>query len=201
MMRENEVVKDYNIELQQLFVEFIANDKDLFVRVNNILDSTYFDRGLRKTVDFIKEHAANHSALPTHQQIEAVTGLKLSGLGDQINEKHTDWFIDEFEQFCKHKALESAILKSTDLLEKGEFGAVEKLVKDAVQLGLTKHLGTDYWEDPAERIQRVRDSRGAISTGWKSIDFPLYGGFNLGELNIFAASSGGGKSLFLQNLA
>ena len=29
----------------------------------------------------------------------------------------------------------------------------------------------------------------------------LYGGFNRGELNIFAAHPGGGKSLFLQNLA
>ena len=62
-------------------------------------------------------------------------------------------------------------------------------------------MGTDYWDNPAERIQRVRDQRGAASTGWATIDFPLYGGFNQGELNIFAASSGGGKSLFLQNLA
>jgi len=34
-----------------------------------------------------------------------------------------------------------------------------------------------------------------------SIDYYLYGGFNRGELNIFAGSSGVGKSLFLQNLA
>ena len=109
--------------------------------------------------------------------------------------------LDEFEQFCKHKALESAILKSTDLLEKSEYGAVEKLVKDAVQLGLAKHMGTDYWADPAGRIEKVRNSRGGTSTGWKDIDQKLYGGFNRGELNIFAAASGGGKSLFLQNLA
>jgi len=200
-MRDNTEVKEYNLELQTLFVEFIAQDKDLFVRVNGILDSQYFDRGLRKTVDFIQEHAAKHGALPTTQQIDAVTGVKLVGVGDKVNERHIDWFIDEFEQFCKQKALEGAILKSTDLLEKGEFGAVEKLVKDAVQLGLAKHMGTDYWDNPGERIQRVRDSRGAVSTGWATIDFPLYGGFNRGELNIFAASSGGGKSLFLQNLA
>jgi|TARA_R110002074_G_scaffold166179_6_gene326581 KaiC/GvpD/RAD55 family RecA-like ATPase len=200
-MRDNTEAREYNLELQTLFVEFIAHNKDLFVRVNGILDSAYFDRGLRKTIEFLQEHAAGHGALPTAQQIEAVTGVKLVGVGDKVNERHIDWFIDEFEQFCKQKALEGAILKSTDLLEKGEFGAVEKLVKDAVQLGLTKHMGTDYWDNPAERIQRVRDQRGAASTGWATIDFPLYGGFNQGELNIFAASSGGGKSLFLQNLA
>ena len=58
-----------------------------------------------------------------------------------------------------------------------------------------------YWLDPGARIEHVRNSRGSTSTGWKGIDHKLYGGFNKGELNIFAAASGGGKSLFLQNLA
>ena len=111
------------------------------------------------------------------------------------------WLIDEFETFCRHKALEGAILTSADLLEKGEYGPVERMIKDAVNIGLAKHMGTDYWENPAERIERVRNQRGGTSTGWKDIDNKLYGGFNRGELNIFAAPSGGGKSLFLQNLA
>jgi len=191
---------DYNVEMQKLFVEFLAQDQDLFVRVNGILDAEYFDRTLRKSVDFIRNHANEYGALPTLQQITATTGTELSGIPN-VDDRHKKWFIDEFEQFCKHKALESAILKSTDLLEKSEYGAVEKLVKDAVQLGLAKHMGTNYWDDPAGRIERVRNSRGGTSTGWKDIDQKLYGGFNRGELNIFAAASGGGKSLFLQNLA
>ena len=194
------MASDYNVELQKLFVEFLAQDQDLFVRVNGILETDYFDRSLRKSVDFIREHANDYGALPTLQQISAATNTELAGIPD-VDDRHKKWFIDEFEQFCKHKALESAILKSTDLLEKSEYGAVEKLVKDAVQLGLAKHMGTDYWESPAERIERVRNQRGGTSTGWKAVDQKLYGGFNRGELNIFAAASGGGKSLFLQNLA
>lgn len=195
------MAEEYTLELQKLFVEFLAQDQDLFVRVNNILDSEYFDRTLRKSVEFIRVHAEQYGALPDQAQLKATTGLELQGLGDKIDDRHKKWFVDEFEQFCKHKALEGAILKSTDLLEKGDFGAVEKMVKDAVQLGLAKHMGTDYWESPAERIERVRNQRGGTSTGWKAIDQKLYGGFNRGELNIFAAASGGGKSLFLQNLA
>jgi len=194
-------IKEYTLELQTLFMEFLAHDKDSFVRVNGILDPEYFDRSLRKTVTFIQSHADNYGALPEKPQIEALTGLKLQGLGDAIDDRHKEWFVDEFETFCKHKALEAAILKSADLLENGEFGSVEKLIKDAVQIGLAKHLGTNYWESPAERIERVRNQRGGTSTGWKTIDHKLYGGVNRGELNIFAAASGGGKSLFLQNLA
>jgi hypothetical protein len=192
--------KEYTLELQKLFVEFMAHDQDLFVRVNGICNSEFFARELRKTVEFIQDHANEYGALPTHEQIVATTGLELQSLKD-IDPRHHDWFINEFETFCKHKALESAILDSTDLLEQGEFGAVERMIKDAVGIGLAKHMGTDYWENPMERIERVRNQRGGTSTGWTEIDKKLYGGFNRGELNIFAAPSGGGKSLFLQNLA
>lgn len=191
---------DYTPELQKLFLEFLVQDQELFVRVNGILEAEYFDRAFRKTVTFLKEHASEYHAQPTLEQVRAVTGVELQRIED-IDSRHQEWFVEEFQKFCKYKALEAAILKSTDLLEKHEYGAVEKLVKDAIQVGLASHLGTDYWESPAERIELVRQNRGGTSTGWKSIDRKLYGGVNRGELMIFAAASGGGKSLFLQNLA
>jgi len=193
--------KEYTVELQQLFIEFLAQDKDLFLRVNNILEASYFDRSLRKTVQFLQDHVASYGALPTPDQIKALTGIKLAGIGDTVDDRHKSWFIDEFETFCKHKALEAAILQSADLVEKGEFGEVERIIKEAVQVGLAKHMGINYWDDPKERINAARHERAGTSTGWKSVDYKLFGGFNPGELNIFAAASGGGKSLFLQNLA
>ncbi len=191
--------EDYTLDLQKLFLEFMVHDQDLFVRVNGICEASYFDRDLRKGVEFVKSHANEYGALPKLEQISAKTQISLDPMKD-IDDRHKSWFIDEFEKFCKHKALEAAILKSTDLIEKSDYGAVEKIIKDAVQIGLAKHLGTDYWASPGERIEHVRNQRRATSTGWKDIDRHLYGGFNRGELNIFAAASGGGKSLFLQNL-
>ena len=192
--------KDYNLEMQKLFLEFLAHDQELFVRVSGIIENDFFDRTLRKTVEFVREHAGKYNALPSPEQIKATTGTELAGLSKEVDDRHKEWFIDEFEQFCQHKALEKAILSSADMLEKGQYSTVEKLIKDAVQVGLAKHMGTDYWESPSARIEKVRSQRGGISTGWKDIDNKLYGGFNRGELNIFAAASGGGKSLFLQNL-
>ena len=46
----------------------------------------------------------------------------------------------------------------------------------------------------------LKDNNGQVSTGWKTLDKKLFGGFNRGELNIFAGGSGAGKSLFLANL-
>ena len=39
--------------------------------------------------------------------------------------------MNEFETFCRHKALEKAIIESTDLLEKQDYGTVENKIKDA----------------------------------------------------------------------
>jgi replicative DNA helicase len=116
-------------------------------------------------------------------------------------EGHNDWFMLEFEGFTRRNELERAILKSADLLEKGEYDPVEKLIKDAVQISLTKDMGTDYFEDPRARLMALKDNNGQVSTGWANLDRKLFGGMNKGELNIFAGGSGSGKSLFMQNLA
>jgi replicative DNA helicase len=75
------------------------------------------------------------------------------------------------------------------------------MIKDAVQVSLAKNLGTDYYTEPAERLRNLKTLNGGTSTGWQTMDSKLFGGFNKGELNIFAGGSGAGKSIFLQNLA
>ena len=91
-------------------------------------------------------------------------------------------------------------LESADLLEKGEYGPVEDLVKKAVQIGLQKDLGIDYFKEPKQRLLALKSNNGQVSTGWETLDKKLFGGFNKGELNIFAGGSGAGKSLFLANM-
>jgi len=108
--------------------------------------------------------------------------------------------MDEFESFTRHKAIERAIIASADLLEKHNYGEVETLIKAAVQIGLARDMGTDYFEDPRGRLMGLKDKNGQISTGWPCMDRKLFGGMNRGELNIFAGGSGAGKSLFLANL-
>ena len=194
-----EEIKDYTPELQKLFVETLISDTDTYSRCQSILNHTYFEQPFLDCVQFIKKYTDQYGKIPDPEKIHATCGVKLEII--QTPKDHVTWFLDEFEQFCRHKALTDAILTSTDLLEKNQFGAVEAIIKDAVGVGLAKNLGTDYYENPADRLTILRDRDGRTTTGWKSIDKKLYGGFNKGELNIFAGGSGAGKSLFLQNLA
>ena len=194
------MAKEYSVDTQRLFLEMMLQDSESYVRVQNIFNPENFDRTLQPAAKFIQEHTDKHKTLPDKKQIEAVTKVKLESI-DDINTGHYDWFLEEFEGFTRRQELERAILKSADMLEKGNYGPVEKIVKDAVQISLTKDMGIDYFEDPKARLTSLKDKNGQVSTGWTNLDKPLYGGFNKGELQIFAGGSGSGKSLFMQNLA
>jgi KaiC/GvpD/RAD55 family RecA-like ATPase len=191
---------DFSTEMQKLFLEFLQSDPDLFVKCNTITQIDFFEHKFRPVIKFMKEYHDEYSGIPTISQISAKTGVSLSNITD-IQENERNWFLDEYETFCRYKALEKAILASTDKLEKKEYGAVEQLIKQAVSIGLTKDLGMDYWNDPKKRLEDIKETKPAISTGWKTIDTVLYGGFERGTLNVFAAPSGHGKSLMLQNIA
>ena len=194
------MLKDYGLDVQRLFLEMMLQDAESYVRVQNIYNPENFDRSLRPAAEFIKKHVNDHRTMPVLEQINAATGLKLNHIPD-LNEDHFSWFMGEFEAFTKRQELERAILKAADMLEKGEFDPVEKLIKDAVQISLTKDMGTDYFNDPKARLEKYFNSGGQVSTGWPSVDKLLYGGFSRGELNIFAGGSGSGKSLVMMNIA
>ena len=194
------MLKDYSPEVQKLFIDFMLADAQNYVRVQNIFNVENFHRTLRPTVDFIKEYSDQYKSLPDPVQLKAATEYSATPIPD-ISESHVQWFLTEFEKFTKRKEIERAIGKAVDLLEKGEFDPVEKLIKDAVQISLTKDMGTDYFADPKGRLTKLKDRSNQVTTGWRDLDSLLYGGFNKGDLQIFAGGSGSGKSLVMQNLA
>jgi len=194
------LLKDYNIEVQKYFLRLMVTNSELYTRVMNIMNPDNFEKSLRPVAAFIKEHSDKYNVVPDPTQLSAATGISIEPITEMID-GHNEWFLDEFEAFTRRQELERAILKSADLLEKGEYDPVEKLIKDAVQISLQRDMGMDYFADPRGRLMQLKSNNGQNSTGWPSMDRKLYGGFNRGELQIFAGGSGSGKSLFMQNLA
>jgi archaellum biogenesis ATPase FlaH len=193
------MIKDYGYEVQKLYLELMLADAEVFVRCQGIFDHTLFDRKLQDAAEFVNEYAKSYNVLPDFDMVNASCRTALKKPED-VKEGHLDWLMDEFESFTRHKALERAILASADLLEKHNYGEVEALIKEAVQIGLARDMGTDYFADPRGRLMGLKDKNGQVTTGWATMDRKLFGGFNRGELNIFAGGSGAGKSLFLANL-
>lgn len=203
-MKENENasdISDYSTEIEDLFISFMMSKPDLFVRCKGILKSQYFDdKQNRDTVAFIESYSVDFSKIPSLEEIKAVTRKDVKILEDKVAQQDL-WFLREFEKFCQHKSLRDAILSSPELLDEGRYGEVLAIIKASVEIALVKDLGLDYYLNPRERLEALKDNKGQVSTGWKTVDEKLYGGFNNGEITIFAGQSGSGKSLFLQNLA
>ena len=201
MSEHSDEVIEYTKEIEDLFVNFMVSKPDLFVRCKGIIRSSYFDdRKNRDAIAFIETYSTDFSKIPALEQIKAITGKDVHIMQLEA-EVHENWFLREFEKFCRHKALREAILSSPDLLNEGRYGEVESAVKSAVQIALVKDLGLDYYADPRARLEALRENKGQVSIGWKTVDEKLFGGLNRGEITIFAGQSGAGKSLFLQNIA
>ena len=190
---------DYGYDIQKLYLEMMIADAATFVRCQSIFDHTLFDRKLQKAAEFINSYVEEYNIMPSYEIVNAATNSKFEPALN-LQEEHFDWLLADFETFIRHKGLERAIVESSDLLEKGEYGPVEDIIKRAIQVGLQKDMGTDYFASPRDRLMKIKDKNGQVSTGWKTMDDKLFGGMNRGELNIFAGGSGAGKSLFLANL-
>lgn len=190
---------DFSEEKQKLLIEHMLCEEQIYQRAANIIDPTYFDKALQPSMKYIMEHAEEFTALPTFKQIEVETGMKFEKI-DILRENDVEWALDNLEKFCKRQAIVQAVWKSPEYIEDGNYGKVEAMVKEALEISLQKDLGIDYFHDPKERLKAMLLNT-LVPTGWEELDRNLYGGLNRGEITIFAGASGAGKSLFLQNIA
>ena len=201
MAKEQEdEIKEYGEDKQKLLIDVLLSSEEVFARCQNILDSKYFVNKYRPSMRFILKYANEFKVLPKFEQVNAETGGEFTKI-DNILVQHQDSFLKEIEEFCKNRALADAVTSAVALIEKGNYGEVEKRVREAILISLQNDLGTNYYADPRERLLKIKDKNGQISTGWKTVDEKLYGGVNRGEITIWCAGSGVGKSLFLQNMA
>jgi KaiC/GvpD/RAD55 family RecA-like ATPase len=197
---EYENSNDYGEDKQKLLIDILLSSEEVFSRCQNILNASHFINKFRPAMRFILKYADEFKVLPKIEHVNAETGSHFTHI-DNISIQHQDSFLKEIESFSKNKALANAVYDAVELIDKGNYGEVEKRVREAILISLQSDLGTNYFDDPRARLLAIKDGNGQVSTGWKAVDEKLYGGINRGEITIWVAGSGVGKSLFLQNQA
>lgn len=198
--QEQPELKEYSEEVQKVLIQFMLTDNSAYVRCQNIVKPEYWNERLRPVVRYIKKFTEDYRALPTPEQVRAETGID-TPLIPNVQQNHVDWFLDEIAGFCRHKAMEALVFEGPKLIAKGDYAELERRSKENMLISLQTELGTDYFANPQERLERMRDKTDTTPTGWRDIDSKLYGGLNRGEITFFCGGPGTGKSLFLQNLA
>ena len=183
---------------QKLLIEYLVSSPDTFALCQGIVKADYFDPEYRNSVSFVKEYYDKYNTTPSVDQISAETSVKFKTR--DVAPDEIEYCSNEIETFCKRKAIETAILASPELIEKGDYGTVEQTIKDAVTVSLNKNLGLRYFEDVEGRLSGMLDANPTISTGWKWVDELLFGGLSRKEMLLVSANSGDGKSITLANL-
>ena len=190
----------YKFDRQKYFIEFLISDQNMYERCASIVKEEFFNPQLTSSVRFIIDHVSDYGKIPALENINTATDINFKTYSNEYIAENSEWFMTEFNLFCRKSALEIALGKSKENVDNLDVDSVESIIKEASEIGLAKNLGVNYWHNPEERIKRILDNGKKLSTGWKAIDDAIYGGFHKGELNIFAGAPGAGKSLFLQNI-
>ena len=187
------------IDKQKLLVAHLLSDHDLYATCHGIIKSSYFDPSIKRVVNFSQEYFEKYKNIPSVEVIKAETGMEIPT--KTLTKAEVKYVSDQVEQFCKNKAIESAILGAPKLLQEGDFGKIEMNLKQAIGVSLNRDLGTDYFANPELRLKKLLDNTRLIPTGWVDVDEVLGGGVGRQELLLFGANSGVGKSIFMLNLA
>ena len=101
--------------------------------------------------------------------------------------------------FCKNQTLKAAIMESVNLLQLGEYDSIKDKIDTAMKAGAERDIGHEYNIDVDDRF--AESTRKTVKTGWNVIDDLMDGGLGPGELGVFVAPAGIGKSWGLVNVA
>ena len=198
-MTFNKEIKRYDIQYQLYLLQQIFSTPDVYVRCKNILKPEYFDKEYQASIQYVNEYGAKYNTLPTLTDIKynadfEYTESKVPVLNQQA-------ILDDIGEYCRHKALALAIQQGMELVNQKKYGGIEELIREAMLVSIQNDLGLDIYENPEEVIESLAKNQGSFKSGWETLDYKLFGGFGKQELIMFAAASGGGKSVVLQNLA
>jgi len=122
----------------------------------------------------------------------------LRGIFQKMKDNDLDYIKDSFVDFAKNQTLKSAIIKSVDLLQMGQYGEIKTIIDGAMRSGQPKTVGHDWKKDVEKRL--AKDARDTVPTGWDALDSLIGGGLAGGELGVVIAPSGVGKSWALATI-
>jgi replicative DNA helicase len=190
----------------------ILTDKTFLERIMDIVKLEFFDNQAHQWIlEEILGYFQEYKDLPTMD----VFKHKLDSLGDdkvlrasviehlravhtKIGDTDLQYIREQFLEFCVNQNLKRAIIESADLLRSGDYERIKHTVDEALKAGMERDDGHDYIEEVDARLED--DCRDSVPTNWECVDALMDGGLGPGELGVFCASAGAGKSWCLNKV-
>jgi len=202
----------YGYNFQVKLLSNLFKDKPFLQQITDILDADFFESEANKWIaTSVSEYFGEYKTSPTLDvmkvKIDAIDNdvLKASVI-DTLKEVVRNFDADDMQfvkdetlKFCKNQTLKSAIVDSVELLQRGDYDAIKFRIDEAMKSGTDRDIGHEYNIHIDDRFAET--TRKTTSTGWEAIDQLLDGGLGPGELGVFVAPAGIGKSWGLVNAA
>jgi replicative DNA helicase len=203
--------KRFGTSFQIKILSALLTDKVFLQTIYDIIKDDYFDSDANQWIlSKILTHFDKFKQLPTldvfKTEVDQVSSdiLKqsivdnLKSVWNSLGSTDLEFIKEEALAFCKNQEVKNAILESVGLLESGDYETIQSKITAAMKAGQDTDIGHEYNINVDERYEDT--VRNVIPTGWPAIDEIVDGGFGKGELIIFAAPPGVGKSWALVNV-
>ncbi len=204
-------LSSFGYTFQIKVISSLLTDKVFLQQISDILDPEYFESDANQwLIGEILEYSKEYKYSPTLEVLKVrIQSIDIEILKTEVvNNLKEAWkhvesndlaFIKEqVVDFCKNQEIKKAILASVDLLKNGKYDDIKAKIDHAMKAGADKDIGHEYNDSIADRYtDAVRHVR---PTPWDIINELTDGGLGKGELGVFVAPAGIGKSWGLINI-
>jgi len=213
MHKDKDTFVGYGKSFQESVARLMMEDRPFCDQIEEVLELEFFDSSyLRAFVEIILDYREKYEQHPhfvtLHTEIKKGSNKYDGAVSKQLRDfvvriqssdvNDKDYVKDQAIDFCKKQCLKKAILQSANLVKKGDYDSITKIINEALTKGNDQNFGHDWFMDIDERY--VKQSRKAITTGWNRMDEITKGGLGAKELAVVIAPTGAGKSMVLVHL-
>jgi len=215
-------VYEFGEDFEKLILAYMLKDMSFCVRTEGLVKPQYFESELHAVLgDIAGNYFTTYKSIPSG----ATLGILLK---DALDKKRVrsemkadfiqlvkdvlktpltdlDFTVESVAKFARRQEMTAAILKSAELIEKGDYDKVEPIMQRAILVGSNDDaMQYDFFAERENRakyreeVVAGRIKKDGITTGHRKMDELLYhGGWGRKELTCFMGPAKAGKSMSL----
>ena len=202
----------YGSGFQNKLLAVLMKDRIYLQQIHDILDPSYFSSESSQWIaGTIMKYFNTYKSSPTLEvmkvEVDSVeNGVLKTTIVDtlkdviaNIDAPDQQYTKDKSLDFCKNQKLKAAILESVKLLQQGQYDTIKTVVDEAMKAGTDRDIGHEYIDHVEARFEQ--NNRKVVPTPWDVVNEIMDGGLGAGEMGVFVAPAGIGKSMALVNAA
>jgi len=208
----SDTIQKYGTSFQAKVLAVLMKDKPFLQQISDLLEPDYMSSDAsqwiaRTILDYHKQYKTTPTldALKVNVEsievdvLKAAVIMQLKDIMNYLDADDVQFIKDQFLNFCKNQKLKNAILESVELLKGGKYDEIKANIDNAMKAGSDRNIGHEYNEEVDARYES--NVRHPVETPWEVINEIMDGGLGMGELGVFVAPAGIGKSMALVSIA